>query len=80
MDLYAFISSDQPFWSSPPTFADAGVEVFTHTLGDEKLGVFRPAIAAFRQTNFFDPKRFAMRGAGVVLMGRAVADMAVDDN
>ena len=63
-----------------PTFADAGAEVFTHTLGDEKLGVLRPAITAFRQTDFFDSKRFAMRGAGVVLMGRTVADMAVDDN
>ena len=64
----------------PPTLADAGAEVFTHALGDEKLGVLRPAIAALRQTDFFDPERFAMRGAGIVLMGRAVADMAVDDN
>src|SRR6185437_16097172 len=38
----------------PPTFADAGIEMFTHTIGDEKLGVFRPAIAALRQTNFSD--------------------------
>jgi len=65
---------------SRPTFADAGAEVFTNTLGDEKPDVLRPAITAFRQTDFFDPKRFAMRGAGVVLMGRTVADMAVDDN
>ena len=63
-----------------PTLADAGAEVLTHAIGDEKLGVFRPAIAALRQTDLFDSERFAMRGAGVVLMGRAVADMAVDDN
>ena len=79
-DLYAFISSDQLFWSRRPRFADAGVEMFTHTLGDEELGVFRPAIAALRQTDFFVTERLAMRGAGVVLMGRAVADVAVDDD
>ena len=80
MDLYVVQKLRPALLELPPALADAGVEMFTHAVGDEKLGVFRPAIAALRQTNLFDAERFAMRGAGIVLMGRAVADVAVDDD
>src|SRR5207302_3768975 len=47
------------------TFSDAFAEVLTYSFGYEKLGVFGPAVEAFRQTNFFFSERLAMSFAGV---------------
>ena len=64
----------------PPALADAVVEMFAHAVRHEELRVFRPAIAALGQPDLFFAERLAVGGAGVVLVRRAVADVAVDDD
>ena len=48
--------------------------------GHEKLGILGPAIAALGKAYFLFAERLAMGGAGVLLVRRAVADMALDDD
>ena len=66
--------------SSLATLADACAEMLAHAVRHEKLGIFRPAIAALGQTDLFDAERLAVGGAGVVLVRSAVADVALDDD
>src|SRR5215510_3479733 len=63
-----------------PARADAGIELFAHPVGNEKLRVFRPAIGALGQTYLFVAQRIAVRRRRVDLVRRAVADMAVQDD
>ena len=56
------------------------LEMLAHAVRHEELRVFRPAVAALRQTDFFLAERLAVRRAGVLLVRRAVADVAVDDD
>src|SRR5262245_15054653 len=63
-----------------PARADAGIELFAHPVGNEKLRVFRPAIGALGQTYLFVAQRIAVRRGRVDLVRRAVADMAVQDD
>jgi membrane-associated protease RseP (regulator of RpoE activity) len=51
-----------------------------HSIRDNKLGILRPAIGAFRQANFFLPERFSVRRAGVLFIGGAIGDVAIDDD
>jgi hypothetical protein len=44
------------------------------------LRIFRPAVKPFGELYFLRAKRIAMRGRGILLVRRAVADDAVDDN
>ena len=60
--------------------ADAGFEVLVHAVGDEELGVRRPAVALLGQADLVFAQRLAVRGAGVLLVRRAPADVAVDDD
>ena len=60
--------------------ADSCAEVLAHAIRHEKLGIFRPTIAALGQTNLFNSERFAVGGAGIVLVWSAVADMTLDDD
>src|SRR5262245_52819013 len=63
-----------------PARADAGSEVVAYIVGHEELGVFRPAIPALGQTNFFFAQRFAVRRAGVLLVRSPVGDVGIDDD
>ena len=60
--------------------ADARKEMLAHAVRHQKFGIFRPAIAALGQADLFDPERLAVGGAGIVLVGSAIADMALDDD
>ena len=68
----------------PPQLAaaapDAFLKMLAHAVRHEKARVFRPVIGALGQTDFLDAERLAMSGAGVVLVRRTVADMALDDD
>jgi hypothetical protein len=63
-----------------PAPADASLEMLAYPVGHEERGVFRPAVMPFGQADFFLAQRFAMRRTGVLLVGRAVGDMAVDND
>ena len=60
--------------------ADARLEVFAHPVGDEKLRFFRPTVTAFGQPDFLLAQRLAVGRAGVLLVGRAVGDVTVDND
>jgi len=60
--------------------ADVLAELVVDAVRHQKLRVFRPAVETLGETNFLLTKRIAMRRSGVLLMRRAVADDAVDDN
>src|SRR5215475_1877956 len=60
--------------------ADACHEMFTHAIGNEKLRVFRPSVAALGETHFFFAERFAMRRCSVLQIWRAVADVTIQDD
>src|SRR5262249_56191350 len=57
-----------------------GSEVLADAVRDQKLCILRPTIAAFGEANLLLPKRVAMSRGGVMLVGRAVADMGVEDD
>src|SRR6266567_3907775 len=42
--------------------------------------ILRPAIELFHQLDFIFAQSLAMRGVGVLLMRRAISDMAIDDD
>ena len=54
------------------------LEIVQHAVGNQELRVFRPAVKFFGQPDFFFAQRFAVGGVGVLLVRRAVADVAVD--
>src|SRR5258708_7864197 len=63
-----------------PTPSHARREVLAHSAGHEELRVLRPAVRALGEADLFRTERLAVRGAGVLLVRRAVADVAVDDD
>src|SRR5262245_25595328 len=63
-----------------PTRANSGGEVLAHRIGNEKLRVLRPAVSAFDKANLVLAQRLAVRRGSVLLVRRAVADMAVQND
>jgi hypothetical protein len=63
-----------------PALADAGLEMLTYPVGHQEHGVFWPAVMPFGQADLVLAQWFAMRRTGVLLVGRAVGDMAVDND
>ena len=62
------------------TLADAFLEVFVDAVGNQKLRVLGPAVKLLYQPDFLLAQRFAVRLKGILLMRRAVPDVAVDDD
>ena len=60
--------------------ADPGGEVLVDAVGDEELGVLGPAVGALGLPHLLVAERLAVGGRGVLLVRRAVADVAVDDD
>ena len=60
--------------------ADPLGEVLAHPVGDEELGVLGPAVGALGLAHLLLAERFAVGGRGVLLVRRAPADVAVDDD
>ncbi len=57
-----------------------GGEMLAHGVRDEELGVLRPSVAALGEANLVVAQRLAMSGGSVVLVRRAVADVAVEND
>ena len=62
------------------TRAHPGREMLVHAVGDEELGVLRPSVKTFGETDLVLPQRLAMGFGRVVLVRRAIADVAVEDD
>ncbi len=62
------------------TPADAFVEVVVDPVGHEELGVLGPVVVALGQPDLLLAQGLAVGGAGVLLVRRAPADVAVDDD
>ena len=60
--------------------ADPLGEVLADAVGDEELGVLGPLVGALGLAHLLLAERLAVGGGGVLLVGRAVADVAVDDD
>src|SRR5262249_3355754 len=60
--------------------APPGGEVLLHAVGDEELRVLGPIVVALRETHLFLAERLAVRLRRALLVRRAVADVAVDDD
>ncbi len=60
--------------------AHPGREMLVHAVGDEELGVLGPSVKTLGETDLIVAQRLAMGLGRVVLVRRAVADVAVDDD
>ena len=60
--------------------ADAGREVLADAVGHEELRVLGPAVAPLGEADLLVAERLAVRRARVLLVRRAVGDVAVDDD
>ena len=64
----------------PPARADAFLEVFAHAVRHQELRLFRPAIPALGQADFFFAQWFAVRRTRVLLVRRTICDMGIDND
>src|SRR6266850_2986740 len=62
------------------TFPDSFAEVFANSSRYQELGIFGPAVEFLGQLNLIFAQWFAMSGTGVLLMWRAVSNMAIHDD
>src|SRR5215216_3819833 len=62
------------------TLADAPGEMLVDAIRDQELRVLGPAVGALGLANLVLAERLAMRLGRVLLVRRAVADVAVDDD
>ena len=60
--------------------ANAISKLFQHAVWNQEVSVFRPAIRLFSKAHFIFTQGFAVRSIRVLLMGCAIADMAVHDD
>ena len=62
------------------TLADAFFELVVNAIGYQEFCVRRPAVEFLGKSDFFLAQRFAVGFLGVLTVGSAPADVAVDDN
>jgi hypothetical protein len=55
-------------------------KIFAHAIGHQEFRIFRPAVGALGQFDFFFAERLAVRFFCVLPVGRAEANVAVDDD
>src|SRR5262249_5111266 len=60
--------------------ADPGIKLLHDPFGYKKLGILRPAIGALGKPDLLLAQRFAMGGGRINLVGRAVADVAIEND
>src|SRR6266849_2494202 len=59
--------------------SDSFLEVLPYAGRDQEFLVFRPAVKQLGLADFLIPQWLAMRRAGVLLGGRSIPNMTVDD-
>jgi hypothetical protein len=60
-------------------YTHSGSKVLTDAIGDEKLCVLRPSIAALNQSDLILAERFSMGFRSILFVWRTVADVAIQD-
>src|SRR5215471_1812828 len=55
-------------------------KMFPDTIWNVEFRVFRPAVVSFGQPNFFFAQRFAMCGTCILLVRRAISDVAIHND
>ena len=60
--------------------SDSILEMFVDAIRYQKLRVFRPSVRALGQPYLFIAERLAVRFCGVLLVGRAVPDVAIQND
>src|SRR5712691_12476636 len=60
--------------------ANSGGEVLAHGVGNQEFGVLGPSVVAFGEANLLLTQRLAMSCGGILLMRRAVADVAIQND
>src|SRR5207302_544500 len=79
--LLVFLEFGEPGVAQlPAALADAFLEGLAHAVGNEELRVLRPAVEALGQLDLLLAERLAMRLMRALLVRRAIADVAVDDD
>src|SRR6202035_5053251 len=61
----------------PPSLSYTFLKMFVYSVGNQKLGIFGPAVGAFREPDFFFAKRLSVRFSRILLVRRTPADVAV---
>src|SRR5262249_53954108 len=61
-------------------WSDAGREVLGDAVRNQELRILRPAVRSLGETDLLRPQGLTVRRAGVLLVRRAVADVAVHDD
>src|SRR5262249_14957723 len=64
----------------PPTAADAGGKVLAYAVRHKELGILGPAVVALGQADLVFAQRFSVGFLGVLLVGRTIRDVAVDND
>src|SRR5271163_354236 len=62
------------------TFADAIRKMLADLIRHKELRIFGPSIIALGEFDLFSAERLAVSGRSILLVGRAVSDMAVNDD
>ena len=79
MRLAVFGEERAPVAAQPaPARANRLGEPLAHAVGNQELGVLRPAVGALGQPHLVSAERLAVGGGGVLLVRRAIADDALD--
>ena len=60
--------------------ADPSGEMLAHAVRNEEIRVFWPAVGTLGRTHLFHAKRLAVGRACILLRGRAIGDMAIDND
>src|ERR1700733_9140363 len=66
--------------SAVSTLPELFFESIVYAIGHQELRVFRPAVIAFRKPDLFLAQWLPVRRAGVLLVRRAVSDVAIHND
>src|SRR5947207_15858574 len=61
-------------------YSNAILEMFKHSIRNQKLCVLRPAIASLGELYFFFSQRLAVCGVFILFIGRTIADVAIHND
>src|SRR5262249_20312040 len=61
-------------------FANPLAEMLVNSIRNKKLGIFRPAVSALGQTDFFFAERLSVSAASVLFVRSAIGDVTIDDD
>src|SRR5206468_7775595 len=81
MSLLVAVEQGDPLRAQPRAAgAETVRETLAHAVGDQELRLLRPAVEALAEADLLVAERLAVGGVAVLLVRRAVADVAVDDD